>query len=575
MNSSYQRIYPFLIVTVLLVCVVEFSNCLWCPTCTGGAGEDVVCKKLADGRNQCHVVCPSVECEMDSECFLLTKFHDNDTVVEGSLLAGCFPVDTTDELYVKQNKKCEGTLEEDFNCQCYVSNCTSNFTVNPENYDPSKNDGSGKETNSSTESTTSNKNLRTTYKETTYKKNQGQNIIKYVVGGIVAGILLILIVLSLFGMAVAKQRRRLMDDYKHGRPSSNAESTSVDITSEGSDQKIIGADTPPESPIHDYNQNMKITLDYIIGRGRYGAVWKAEWKQRDEIKDVAVKVFHTYDSTSWNVEKDLFTDASVSLSHENVVNFISAEERRQTYQRLWIVTSFYENGCVMNYIKMNTLDWEQFCLMGLTLCRGIAHLHSDFSPNGLRKVPIAHRDLKSSNVLVKADGSCAIADFGLAVRLDPNSSTDDMANNGQVGTPRYMAPEALECKVNLRDIEAFKQMDAYSMALILWEIAMRCDVTGYAHEHQLPFADKIPGHPSMEKMKTMVAYSRLRPPIPEDWSTVTGMNIVSATIQDGWDDDPEARLSASCVEVRFYDLSTFINGRQLVEDTPSSPVTVV
>lgn len=49
---------------------------------------------------------------------------------------------------------------------------------------------------------------------------------------------------------------------------------------------------------------------------------------------------------------------------------------------------------------------------------------------------------------------------------------------GQVGTARYMAPEVLESRVNLEDLESFKQMDVYSMALVLWEMASRCEVVG-------------------------------------------------------------------------------------------------
>lgn len=48
----------------------------------------------------------------------------------------------------------------------------------------------------------------------------------------------------------------------------------------------------------------------------------------------------------------------------------------------------------------------------------------------------------------------------------------------QVGTARYMAPEVLESRVNLEDLEAFKQMDVYSMALVLWEMASRCSAIG-------------------------------------------------------------------------------------------------
>lgn len=48
----------------------------------------------------------------------------------------------------------------------------------------------------------------------------------------------------------------------------------------------------------------------------------------------------------------------------------------------------------------------------------------------------------------------------------------------QVGTARYMAPEVLEARLNLENIESFKQTDIYSMALVLWEMASRCEAIG-------------------------------------------------------------------------------------------------
>lgn len=48
-----------------------------------------------------------------------------------------------------------------------------------------------------------------------------------------------------------------------------------------------------------------------------------------------------------------------------------------------------------------------------------------------------------------------------------------------------MAPEVLESRVNLEDLESFKQMDVYSMALVMWEMASRCDaIGGKRHETQ-------------------------------------------------------------------------------------------
>lgn len=52
------------------------------------------------------------------------------------------------------------------------------------------------------------------------------------------------------------------------------------------------------------------------------------------------------------------------------------------------------------------------------------------------KPGIAHRDLKSKNILVKKNCTCAIADLGLAVRHDSATDTIDIAPNQRVGTKR-------------------------------------------------------------------------------------------------------------------------------------------
>ena len=39
-----------------------------------------------------------------------------------------------------------------------------------------------------------------------------------------------------------------------------------------------------------------------------------------------------------------------------------------------------------------------------------------------------------------------------------------------------MAPEALDARVNLCDIESFKQIDVYALALVIWEIMRRCQL---------------------------------------------------------------------------------------------------
>ncbi len=147
--------------------------------------------------------------------------------------------------------------------------------------------------------------------------------------------------------------------------------------------------------------------------------------------------------------------------------------------------------------------------MQLRLCYtfacGLAHLHTEVhGPRG--KPAIAHRDIKSRNVLVKADGACAIADFGLAVRYDSDKGEIDVgAPNPRVGTIRYMSPEVLEENKQLKEssFSTFLQSDMYSVGLVLWEIARRTttgEKTLTCDDHQLPYFDYVNPDPSYEEM---------------------------------------------------------------------------
>lgn len=122
-----------------------------------------------------------------------------------------------------------------------------------------------------------------------------------------------------------------------------------------------------------------------------------------------------------------------------------------------------------------------------------------FSLSG--KPAIAHRDLKSKNILVKAPGICAIGDLGLAVRHDVNTNTVDIPLNNRVGTKRYMAPEVLDETMIIEQFDSFKRADVYALGLIFWEIARRCNAGGIYDDYQLPFYDAVPSDPTIEEMR--------------------------------------------------------------------------
>lgn len=178
---------------------------------------------------------------------------------------------------------------------------------------------------------------------------------------------------------------------------------------------------------------LPIELDTLVGKGRFAEVYKAKLKQNtsEQFETVAVKIFPYEEYASWKTEKDIFSD--INLKHENVLQFLTAEERKtELGKQYWLITAFHAKGNLQEYLTRHVISWEDLRKLGSSLSRGIAHLHSDHTPCGRPKMPIVHRDLKSSNILVKNDLTCCLCDFGLSLRLDPTLSVDDLANSGQV-----------------------------------------------------------------------------------------------------------------------------------------------
>ncbi|XP_061886007.1 TGF-beta receptor type-2 isoform X1 [Entelurus aequoreus] len=363
-------------------------------------------------------------------------------------------------------------------------------------------------------------------------------------------VMAILVISSFYCYRVYLQRKANARR-KKGGPPDFSDARAIMVDDEGSDSSSTHANN-----LNHNTELLPIELDVQVGKGRFAEVYKAKLKQGSTVSDeqgfetVAVKIFSCEDYASWKNEKDIFSDAD--LRHENVLHFLTAEERK-IQRQYWLITAYQPRGNLQEYLIHHIVSWHELWLLGGSLAGGLAHLHSHHSPYGRYKVPIAHRDIKSSNILVKSDLTCCLCDFGLALRLDNSLSVDELANSGQVGTARYMAPEVLESRINLENIESFKQADVYSMALVLWEIISRCSAIGEVKEYEPPFGN-LREHPCVESMKDSVLRDRGRPEIPNSWINHTGIQVVCSSIEDCWDHDPEARLTAQCVAERFDEM---------------------
>ncbi|KAK8763268.1 hypothetical protein V5799_034122 [Amblyomma americanum] len=310
-----------------------------------------------------------------------------------------------------------------------------------------------------------------------------------------------------------------------------------------------------QSPLLDLDS---LKIQETIGKGRYGCVCKGSLNDCT----VAVKIFAQHHHHYYANEKDIY-----KLFHGDLPflpRLIGADERTfPDGRREWLlVLTHVPKGCLQEQLRKTTVDWSSLCRMAQSITRALAFLHTE----GPNKPCIAHRDLTSQNILVKDDGSCMLCDFGFAIRIsgskyiqngeEQHAETNSLAD---VGTLRYMAPEVLEGAVNLRDCESsLKQVDVYALGLVLWEIATRCSdlYQGMSvPDYKMPFEAEVGTHPSTDQMQVLVARHKARPLFPDIWKDSNpAVRALKETIEDCWDQDAEARLTAVCVEERLIEL---------------------
>ena len=89
-----------------------------------------------------------------------------------------------------------------------------------------------------------------------------------------------------------------------------------------------------------------------------------------------------------------------------------------------LVTQYHPRGSLFDYLNNpdTSLTAEIALKLIKTSLNGLKHLHSVIHTSYGKKSAIAHRDIKSKNILIRGnhfndlDISCVLADFGLAVR---------------------------------------------------------------------------------------------------------------------------------------------------------------
>jgi WD40 repeat protein/serine/threonine protein kinase len=189
-----------------------------------------------------------------------------------------------------------------------------------------------------------------------------------------------------------------------------------------------------------------------IARGGMGVIYRARQRSLDRIVAVKMLLFGPHASTEYVKRFRAEASAAASLQHPNIVAIHEVGVHQGEH---YLVMDLVDGPNLGQFVKDEPLSAKRAAGYLKTIAEAIHYAHER---------GILHRDLKPSNVLVDSNDQPRVTDFGLARRLDADSS---LTLTGQIlGSPSYMPPE----QAGANHHKVGRRSDVYSLGAMLYHM---------------------------------------------------------------------------------------------------------
>ena len=192
-----------------------------------------------------------------------------------------------------------------------------------------------------------------------------------------------------------------------------------------------------------------------IGRGGMGAVYLGERADGQYRKQVAIKLI-TSGRHDAGLERRFRRERQIlaQLEHSGIARLLDggSTEEGQPY----FIMEYIEGQGLLEYCDSHNLGVTERIRLFLEVCDVVAYAHQQL---------IVHRDLKPGNILVTAQGTPKLLDFGLGRVLEAGEGAEEITQAGfPIMTPAYASPE------QARGEPYTVSCDVYSLGVILYEL---------------------------------------------------------------------------------------------------------